>query len=237
MKWEPMVAMAGVMALGVWLVSGQGAQPGIPDLRAGAAATELRIGHDKGALESLELNGARTFRLLFRDGSSGPVLTEPQLRAILPPDVYERATTARTNWLFRIMNITSWGSLAWVALGLGGQLVFSGRFLIQWLVSEKKRESVVPEVFWWLSLTGGVLLFAYFAWRQDIVGVLGQSSGLVIYARNIRLIHKRRKRQARAAEHSARIASNQPLDVPPIPPDLGDSIASRSGRDNPPIQG
>jgi len=65
-------------------------------------------------------------------------------------------------------------------------------------VSEKQRESVVPEAFWWLSLVGGVFLFVYFVWRQDIVGVLGQSSGVVIYARNLWLIRKRRRRLARA---------------------------------------
>jgi lipid-A-disaccharide synthase-like uncharacterized protein len=67
--------------------------------------------------------------------------------------------------------------------------------MIQWIVSERQKQSVVPEAFWWLSLAGGIALFAYFAWRQDIVGVLGQTSGVVIYARNIRLIHKRRRRQ------------------------------------------
>jgi lipid-A-disaccharide synthase-like uncharacterized protein len=75
--------------------------------------------------------------------------------------------------------------------------------LLQWFVSERKRESVIPEAFWWLSLIGGVALFAYFVWRQDIVGVLGQSSGLVIYARNIRLIYKQRKRALEAAEQPA----------------------------------
>jgi hypothetical protein len=54
---------------------------------------------------------------------------------------------------------------------------------------------VIPASFWWLSLFGGVALFAYFVWRQDFVGVLGQSSGIVIYARNIRLIYKRRRRE------------------------------------------
>jgi lipid-A-disaccharide synthase-like uncharacterized protein len=74
---------------------------------------------------------------------------------------------------------------------------------IQWLVSEKEKRSVVPEIFWWLSLVGGVTLFAYFAWRQDPVGILGQSSGLVIYARNLRLIYKQRRRAGREAESAA----------------------------------
>jgi len=89
-----------------------------------------------------------------------------------------------------------WG---WLAAGLGGNAVFASRFLIQWIVSEKERRSVIPDIFWWISLIGAVCLFAYFAWRRDIVGVLGQSSGVVIYARNLRLIHKQKRREAREA--------------------------------------
>ncbi|MEL7472603.1 MAG: lipid-A-disaccharide synthase N-terminal domain-containing protein, partial [Planctomycetota bacterium] len=76
----------------------------------------------------------------------------------------------------------------------------------QWVVSEKKRQSVVPEAFWWLSLVGGAALFTYFVWRRDIVGVLGQSTGVVIYARNLRLIHKQRRRERRAALEAERSA-------------------------------
>ncbi|MAY73785.1 MAG: hypothetical protein CMJ31_03500 [Phycisphaerae bacterium] len=87
----------------------------------------------------------------------------------------------------------------WVAVGLLGQAAFFGRMLAQWIMSEKRGESIVPEAFWWLSLIGGVSLFTYFVWRVDIVGVLGQSTGIVIYARNLRLIRKQRRRQARQA--------------------------------------
>jgi hypothetical protein len=68
---------------------------------------------------------------------------------------------------------------------------------VQWFASEKKGQSVVPAAFWWMSLIGGVALFAYFAWRPDVVGVLGQCSGVVIYARNLRLISKHRRREER----------------------------------------
>ncbi|MCC6428545.1 MAG: lipid-A-disaccharide synthase N-terminal domain-containing protein [Phycisphaerales bacterium] len=85
----------------------------------------------------------------------------------------------------------------WVAIGFSGQLAFSFRMLIQWWVSEKRRESHVPMAFWLWSLVGSVMLFAYFIWRQDPVGVLGQCTGLVVYARNLRLIHKTRRRAAR----------------------------------------
>jgi lipid-A-disaccharide synthase-like uncharacterized protein len=55
---------------------------------------------------------------------------------------------------------------------------------------------VITPSFWWFSLLGGVCLFAYFVWRQDAVGVIGQSSGIVIYARNLRLIAKQKRREA-----------------------------------------
>jgi lipid-A-disaccharide synthase-like uncharacterized protein len=72
--------------------------------------------------------------------------------------------------------------------------------LIQWVISEKQRASVIPPLFWWLSFFGGVALFSYFVWRKDVVGVLGQSTGVVIYARNLRLIHKQNRRAQRAME-------------------------------------
>jgi lipid-A-disaccharide synthase-like uncharacterized protein len=90
------------------------------------------------------------------------------------------------NFLFTLLNITSWTNLLWAGIGLLGQVAFFGRMFIQWVASERRKESVVPEAFWWLSLAGGVLLLTYFVWRQDFVGVLGQSPGIVIYARNIR---------------------------------------------------
>jgi lipid-A-disaccharide synthase-like uncharacterized protein len=72
--------------------------------------------------------------------------------------------------------------------------------LLQWFVSEKRRESVVTIGFWWMSLIGGAILFTYFVWRQDIVGVLGQSTGVIIYARNIRLHYKKAQREAKMLE-------------------------------------
>lgn len=201
MKWEPLLAMLGLIALGLWLVWGPGDRLGMPDPRPGARMVELRMYNDRGAVEIVDATAdtPASFRLLFRDGSASPVLSADELRIVVPSGVVDRLLTAQPNLLFRVLNITGWGSLVWILIGFGGQAAFSGRFIVQWFVSEKQRQSVVPEAFWWMSLVGGVGLFTYFAWRQDIVGVLGQSSGLVIYARNIRLIHKLRKRNARKA--------------------------------------
>ncbi|MEI6339216.1 MAG: lipid-A-disaccharide synthase N-terminal domain-containing protein [Verrucomicrobiota bacterium] len=88
--------------------------------------------------------------------------------------------------------MTSPVGLAWVTLGLGGQLLFTGRMLVQWLASEKSKRSVIPISFWWMSLIGSTMLLVYFIWRRDIVGILGQATGWVIYIRNLVLIRRSR---------------------------------------------
>lgn len=72
-------------------------------------------------------------------------------------------------------------------LGFSGQALFSARFIVQWIASERARRSIVPRVFWWLSLGGGALLFTYAVWRQDPVFMVGQGAGLFVYLRNLRL--------------------------------------------------
>lgn len=78
--------------------------------------------------------------------------------------------------------------LAWVLFGLTGQLMFTGRFLVQWIASERARRSVVPIAFWYFSIAGGVVLLAYAIYRRDPVFILGQSLGVIIYSRNLWLI-------------------------------------------------
>lgn len=80
----------------------------------------------------------------------------------------------------------------WIAFGLVGQLVFTGRFVVQWLSSEREKKSVVPVAFWYLSIAGGVVLLVYAMHRQDPVFMLGQSLGLFVYLRNLQLIHRNR---------------------------------------------
>jgi lipid-A-disaccharide synthase-like uncharacterized protein len=96
-------------------------------------------------------------------------------------------------FLYRLLNITSPVGILWVGLGFLGQLLFTGRMLLQWLVSERERRSVVPVGFWWMSLIGASMLLLYFVWRRDIVGVLGQSAGWVVYGRNLWLIYRERR--------------------------------------------
>ena len=76
----------------------------------------------------------------------------------------------------------------WLAVGLLGQGLFASRFLVQWWASEKARRSVVPVMFWYFSIGGGVILLAYSIYKMDPVFILGQGLGLVVYLRNLYLI-------------------------------------------------
>ncbi len=80
----------------------------------------------------------------------------------------------------------------WVAVGFLGQAMFSMRFLIQWISSEKRRESVIPIAFWYFSIAGGATLLAYAIHRLDPVFIVGQAAGLLVYARNLYFIKIRR---------------------------------------------
>lgn len=82
--------------------------------------------------------------------------------------------------------MTGTGTL-WMVLGLGSQLVFSSRFLMQWLYSEWRRESSIPMSFWYASVVGSVGLLAYAIERRDPVFIVGQATGLFVYCRNIQL--------------------------------------------------
>ncbi len=83
--------------------------------------------------------------------------------------------------------------LIWLLIGFAAQLMFSMRFIIQWIASERAKKSIVPEVFWYFSFVGGAMLFAYAIYRGDPVFILGQGMGLFIYARNIQLIWRTHK--------------------------------------------
>lgn len=99
--------------------------------------------------------------------------------------------------LERIFNIERPEQLAWVAVGLAGEAIFAGRMLVQWIQSERRRESVVSPIFWWMSLVGSAMLIVYFCWRRDLVGVIGQFA-IFIYVRNLMLIARSRRSQLEA---------------------------------------
>lgn len=95
--------------------------------------------------------------------------------------------------IFSWLKVESWFEFWWVMFGLFGQLLFTARFLVQWIASERAKRSVVPIAFWYFSISGGVILLAYAIYRQDPVFILGQSMGLFIYLRNLWLIRVERR--------------------------------------------
>lgn len=99
-------------------------------------------------------------------------------------------TQRGAGFLYVLFNISRPAGFLWVAIGFLGQAAFTFRMLLQWWASEKAGRSVVPIAFWYGSLAGGVLLLVYFVWRRDVVGVIGQSTGVFVYARNIALVRR-----------------------------------------------
>jgi lipid-A-disaccharide synthase-like uncharacterized protein len=91
-----------------------------------------------------------------------------------------------------LLNVSSPAGFVWVTLGFLGQLLFTGRMLVQWFVSEREKRSVVPTAFWWMSLIGATMLLVYFVWRKEPIGVLGQATGWFVYVRNLLMIHRQR---------------------------------------------
>ena len=78
----------------------------------------------------------------------------------------------------------------WLTIGLLGQALFSARFFVQWIASERRKRSVVPRAFWYFSVGGGLTLLAYAVYRRDPVFIIGQGAGLLVYARNLWFIHR-----------------------------------------------
>ena len=86
----------------------------------------------------------------------------------------------------------------WIVLGCVAQALFTMRFLVQWIASERAGRSVIPMAFWVFSIGGGVLLFVYALYRRDPVFILGQGLGVFIYLRNLYFV-MREHRQAAAS--------------------------------------
>lgn len=82
----------------------------------------------------------------------------------------------------------------WLAIGFLGQALFSTRFLIQWIYSERMRKSVIPTAFWYFSIAGGATLLSYAIHKLDPVFIVGQAGGVIIYLRNLQLVMRERRR-------------------------------------------
>src|ERR1700722_9944377 len=100
--------------------------------------------------------------------------------------------------------------IMWLTVGFLGQALFTARFLVQWLASERKRESIIPVAFWWFSLLGGLALLSYAIFRRDPVIITAQAMGLFVYSRNLMLVSKSRRRAARRAlrAHQSTLAAS-----------------------------
>ena len=85
-------------------------------------------------------------------------------------------------------------TLVWIIIGFVGQALFSARFIVQWLASERVKRSIIPTAFWYFSLAGGVTLLAYAIHKKDPVFIAGQGLGLIVYLRNLYLIRSGRQK-------------------------------------------
>lgn len=101
-----------------------------------------------------------------------------------------------------INSIAAWYSrtptseICWIAFGFLGQLIFTGRMVLQWIASERRGESYVPLSFWYCSLIGGWILLVYAIYRRDPVIICGQMLGVVVYGRNLVFIHRKLRADA-----------------------------------------
>ncbi len=87
----------------------------------------------------------------------------------------------------------------WVLLGFAAQALFTMRFLVQWIASERVGHSVIPVAFWLFSIGGGLLLLVYALYRKDIVFIAGQAFGVFVYLRNLQFVLRDRKPKSLAA--------------------------------------
>jgi len=184
---RPRRAIASLCLASALILSGvpaaAAARPTVQD----APTRPLHLKIKPAGVRSVELvprpGGGYLYHVSWRDGHESD----------LPPDRFAELLYAEYSGrktLFAFLNISSSIGIAWVVFGLLGQVLFTGRMLVQWLVSERRKRSVVPVSFWWMSLGGASMLVIYFVWRRDIVGILGQSTGWVIYVRNLWLIYR-----------------------------------------------
>jgi lipid-A-disaccharide synthase-like uncharacterized protein len=87
----------------------------------------------------------------------------------------------------------------WVLLGFIAQFMFTMRFVVQWIASERAGHSVIPMAFWIFSILGGTLLLVYALYRKDAVFIAGQAFSFFVYARNLYFVMRDRKTAAGAA--------------------------------------
>tara|TARA_B100000886_G_C20390434_1_gene478011 strand:- start:374 stop:685 length:312 start_codon:yes stop_codon:yes gene_type:complete len=97
------------------------------------------------------------------------------------------------NYILEVLGLNNltMNEIIWVSFGTLGQLIFFSRWIIQWLSSEKSKSSVIPVTFWWCSLTGGIITLIYAHHIGSFPFMLAQAIGIIVYSRNLFLIHRR----------------------------------------------
>ena len=90
----------------------------------------------------------------------------------------------------------------WLIIGFIGQTIFASRVLVQWVVSERASKSIIPNIFWWISIAGSLILLSYAIHKQDPVFIVGQSCGFLIYSRNLYLIRQDKKASKKNSDPS-----------------------------------
>ena len=95
--------------------------------------------------------------------------------------------------MFNYFQSLSVNEMIFLIIGFTGQGIFASRFIVQWILSEKKGESYIPVIFWYLSIFGGISLLTYAIFRKDPVIIVGQTFGIFIYLRNLYLIYNNKK--------------------------------------------
>ncbi len=182
-RWLVLLELLLLAALCTWLVMSLRDRTYRPD-----GAIDIKV----------QLQGARDRAYLYEDAQTRQmwylIYRYDGLPMYLNPEDFARWVhheQQSRSMLAALLNVTSPIGFWWVMVGLLGQLLFTGRMIVQWLVSEKEKRSVVPPVFWWMSLVGATMLLVYFMWRWDPIGILGQAFGWFIYVRNLWLIYRK----------------------------------------------
>jgi len=171
-----------LIAMGVWVYFSLTETTGITKPGGVEVTVQLPEASDRAILYQDE-SGHHRFVIQMKDHSQRD-LSADELAEMMQRDRVNRS------WGQKLLNVSNPFGYVWVGLGFLGQVLFTGRMVVQWIVSEKSKKSVVPPVFWWMSLIGSSMLMGYFLWRRDPIGLLGQTFGWFIYVRNLWLIYR-----------------------------------------------
>jgi len=147
---------------------------------AGAVRAEIKLPDSSAQVYLQRDSSGNSQYFIWHPGGEAQKVSFDQLT-----DQLYTAGKSKNSGMASVLGSGSATVLLWLGLGLFGQLLFTGRMVVQWIASERQGTSVVPPMFWWMSLIGSLLLLAYFFWRRDPIGLLGQAFGSFIYLRNI----------------------------------------------------